>query len=138
VKHKGPILTVRLTEGLATRNRLPLDHVLRVLSEIKGMLEDASRKVALAEGVTDPDLGIELVAGFRKGSVQADLAITRHTEIGTLAAVQVLGNVQLLRPTSTPSAAARRPRPVSTDARFQGISTVASSRGSGTSRRFSK
>jgi hypothetical protein len=98
VKHKGPILTVRVKDRLATRNRLPSDHVLRVLSEIKGMLGDAGRKAALSEGVIEPDLGIDLLTGFRKGSVQADLAITGHTEIGTLAAVQILGKVQLLRP----------------------------------------
>jgi len=93
-----PIFTVRFTEGLATRNRLPLDHVIRVLQEIKAMLETVGRQVQRQRGAENPtgDFGIEIVAGFQKGSVKTTLAITRDVDAGVLAATQVLDTVSRL------------------------------------------
>jgi hypothetical protein len=92
------VFTIRFTEGLATRNRLPLDHVIRVLTEIKGMLESVGKQVQRARGVEDPtgDFGLELVSGFQKGSVKAALAITKDVEAGVIAAGQVLDTVSRL------------------------------------------
>ena len=57
-----PIFHIRFTEGLATRNRLPLDHVIRVLTEIKGMLESVGKQIQRQRGVENPsgDFGLEL------------------------------------------------------------------------------
>jgi hypothetical protein len=40
-----PILIVKLQRGLAERQRLPLDHVLRVLEEVRQMVADAGRDI---------------------------------------------------------------------------------------------
>lgn len=94
-KQTHPVFTIRFTEGLATRNRLPLDHVIRVLTEIKGMIETAGKRIQRERGSHDPngDFGLELVGGFQKGSVTAALMLTKNTEAGVLAASQVLDTV---------------------------------------------
>lgn len=93
-----PIFSIRFTEGLAERNRLPLDHVIRVLTEIKGMLESVGKQVQRSRGSTEPtgDFGLELVGGFQKGSVKAALAITKDVEAGVIAAGYVLDTVTRL------------------------------------------
>ena len=93
-----PIFSVRFTEGLATRNRLPLDHVIRVLNEIKGLMEEVGKRVQRERGVEEPtgDFGLELVAGFQRGSVQANLAITRNEEVGAIVAQQILQTISRL------------------------------------------
>src|SRR5688572_28978798 len=101
-----PVFTIRFTDGLATRNRLPLDHVIRVLTEIKGMIESVGKQIQRERGVESPsgDFGLELIGGFQKGSVKAALAITRDVEAGSLAAGQVLDTVTRL--SATPRARA--------------------------------
>jgi hypothetical protein len=93
-----PIFSIRFTEGLATRNRLPLDHVIRVLTEIRGMLESVGKQVQRSRGVADPtgDFGLELIGGFQKGSVKAALALTKDVEAGVIAAGYVLDTVTRL------------------------------------------
>ena len=101
-----PVFSVRFTEGLATRNRLPLDHVIRVLNEIKGLMEEVGKRVQRERGVEEPtgDFGLELVAGFQRGSVQANLAITRNEEVGAIVAQQIMQTVSRLgRPRRLPA-----------------------------------
>jgi len=102
-----PVFTVRFTDGLATRNRLPLDHVIRVLQEIKGMIESVGKRIQRERGAEAPtgDFGLELIGGFQKGSVKAALAITRDVAAGVLAAGQVLETVTQLNATPHPSRA---------------------------------
>lgn len=93
-----PIFSIRFTEGLATRNRLPLDHVIRVLTEIRGMLETVGKQVQRSRGAAEPtgDFGLELVGGFQKGSVKAALAITKDVDAGVIAAGYVLDAITRL------------------------------------------
>ncbi|MQA29226.1 MAG: hypothetical protein GEU82_05210 [Luteitalea sp.] len=97
-KTTRPIFSVCFKEGLATRNRLPLDHVIRVLNEIKGMMQELGRRVQREQGAADPtgDFGLELIAGFQRGSVQANIVMTRDVEIGVIVAAQILDTVSRL------------------------------------------
>lgn len=90
-----PVFAIRFKDGLATRNRLPLEHVIRVLTEIKNMLEAVGKEVHRGLGVDDPtgDFGLEIIGGFQRGSVKTALAITKNHEAGVLAARQVLNTV---------------------------------------------
>jgi hypothetical protein len=86
------ILVIRFDKGLATRRRLPLDHVLSVLGEVRSMIEEAGRVVQKEGGVEKPtgDFGLELVGGFQPGSLVAPIAITRDVQHGRVAAEKVL------------------------------------------------
>ena len=98
-----PVFIVKLQKGLADRNRLPLEDVLTVLGEVRQMLSDAGRAVRQRQGLADSDVdfGLELVAGtrgsvFRKGSIQAHIALTADKANGLLAADLVLDTVKAL------------------------------------------
>jgi hypothetical protein len=106
-----PVFTIRFTDGLAIRNRLPLDHVIRVLTEIRGMIEAAGKRFQRQRGAEEPtgDFGLEIIGGFKRGSVQAALAITKDTVAGVLAARQVLETVTRL--SVVPKAKARKTSP---------------------------
>jgi len=116
--HPHPIFSIRFTEGLATRNRLPLDHVIRVLTEIKGMLETVGKQVQRSRGAAEPtgDFGLELVGGFQKGSVKAALAITKDVDAGVIAAgfvldaITRLGTFKSARPAKAERADAQPPQ----------------------------
>lgn len=98
------IITVKLQKGLADRQRLPLAHVLGVLEEFRQMIADVGRKIQRERGVPNPtgDFGLEILAGeqgelFKRGSVQAPIAITNNVGVGFLAAqeiVKVLGTLE--------------------------------------------
>ncbi len=92
------VLMVRFKDGLATRNRLPLEHVIRVLTELKQMIETTGRDAMKRRGLDDatPDFGLELVGGFRKGSLKAHVAITKNPETGIEAAREVLSTIDRL------------------------------------------
>lgn len=99
----SPIFVVRLEKGLADRQRLPLQHVISVLEEVRQMISEAGRDVQREMGFERPtgDFGLELVAGqngilFRPGSVQAHIAITQDIQAGLQAADRVVGLVQRL------------------------------------------
>jgi len=100
-------LIVSLSEGLALRNSLPLDHVLRVLTELRSMIETTGRRIQRERGIENPtgDFGVELVAGFRRGSVKAMLRFTRDVHNAIDAAEEVVSTVRTLR------AEARRRKP---------------------------
>lgn len=97
------VLIVKLQKGLAERQRLPLDHVLRVLEEVRQMVADAGREVQRDMGLETPnaDFGLELLAGtsgvlFRRGSVQAQIALTSNVQAGLLAAHRVVDTIKSL------------------------------------------
>ena len=99
----SPTFIVKLEKGLADRMRLPIDHVLRVLEEVRQMIADAGREIQTDMGMDKPtaDFGLELLAGpqgmlFRPGSVQAQMAITNNIQIGILAAKRVVDTIESL------------------------------------------
>jgi len=92
-----PIITIRLTKGLAERNRLPLADVLSVLEELRQMFAIAGRRVQRARGMVNPtgDFGLEVIAGdgasiLKKGSVEMPVAMTQNIATGLEAAQVVL------------------------------------------------
>jgi hypothetical protein len=98
-----PVFIVKFERGLADRHRLPLAHVISVLEEVRQMIVSVGQDVQERRGVSQPtgDFGLELLAGrsgvvFKKGSVQAQVAITRDIDNGMLAADSVLSTVQKL------------------------------------------
>ena len=67
------------------------------------MISEAGREIEKDMGIDRPtgDFGLELVAGnsgivFRKGSVQAHIAITEHVKIGGAAAERIIHTVEML------------------------------------------
>ncbi len=102
-KLDAPVLIVTIQKGLADRQMLPLDHVIRVLEEVRQMVLDAGREIERDRGVERGpiEFGLELVAGekgvlIRAGSVQAQIAITANTQAGMLAAQHIVGTVNSL------------------------------------------
>ena len=95
-----PVFTVKLTDGLAKRNRLPLEHVLRVLTEMKSLLEEVGKRLQREHGAEKAtgDFGLELEAGFKRGSVQANILITRNIATGVEAATHVIHTLKRLNP----------------------------------------
>lgn len=98
-----PTFTVILKEGMANRNRLPLSDVVRVLSELEGMIRGVGRVVQRENGIQIPtgDFGIELLATasgavFRKGSVKATAAITRDIPNGKRTVQQIISTADAL------------------------------------------
>jgi hypothetical protein len=92
-----PIITVRLSKGLADRHRLSLADVLSVLDELRQMIAEAGRRIQRERGATVPsgDFGLEVIAAgdasiFRKGSVEMPIAITANIQIGLLATEEVI------------------------------------------------
>ncbi|MGI8988086.1 MAG: hypothetical protein ACR2I2_00710 [Bryobacteraceae bacterium] len=98
-----PIITVKIQKGLADRYRLPLADVIAVLQEVRHMMAEVGREIQREQGFENPtgDFGLELIAGtdgiaFRKGSIQAKIAVTRDISNGLLAASRVLDTVDTL------------------------------------------
>ena len=90
---EDPVFVVNLSQGLANRRRLPLEHVLSILSEVRQMIAETGREVQHAHGHQNPDgdFGLELLAGeggtaFHGGSVEARIAMTTDRENALLAA----------------------------------------------------
>ncbi|HEY4357397.1 MAG TPA: hypothetical protein VGN16_16725 [Acidobacteriaceae bacterium] len=78
------VFTLTFTKGLADRNRLPIEQVLRTLSEFQEMVRELGKRVQRASGMEDPDgdFGIEIVAGpggyaLQKGSVITTAVATK-------------------------------------------------------------
>jgi hypothetical protein len=94
---------VSLSKGMATRYRLPLPHVIKVLTELYDAVRDAGRAVQRERGsqIADGDFGIELLATgegivFQKGSVTAEAAITRDVHNGAEAVRRVMHTMSTL------------------------------------------
>ena len=97
---EDPIFVVNLSKGLANRRRLPLEHVLSILSEVRQMIVETGRDIQLAHGHQSPDgdFGLELLAGeggtaFHGGSLESRIAITTDKVNALLAAELVLNTV---------------------------------------------
>lgn len=78
------IFTLVFHKGLAERNRLPIEQVIKTLQEFQEMIREVGKLVQRKNGVENPtgDFGIELLASpnglvFRKGSLKANAALTR-------------------------------------------------------------
>jgi hypothetical protein len=101
-KLDAPVLIVKLQKGLAERQMLPVDHVIRVLEEVRQMILDAGREIQKQSGIERTgDFGLELLADgkgllFRGGSVEAQIAITANTQAGVLAAKYIVNTVHAL------------------------------------------
>jgi hypothetical protein len=116
-KDDSTVFVVKLQKGLADRQRLPLSHVISVLEELRQMISEAGREIEKDMGIDRPtgDFGLELVAGnsgivFRKGSVQAHIAITEHVKIGTAAAERIIHTVEMLSSKKPPVAVTQTDR----------------------------
>lgn len=102
-EQNDPIIIVKLQEGLADRHRLPLNHVISVLEEVRSMVTEAGREIQRERGLEKPtDFGLELIAGedgivFKQGSVEAAIAITTDIQDGFLAAQKIVRTVEGLR-----------------------------------------
>jgi hypothetical protein len=97
------IFTITFTKGDATRNRLPLSHVLSVLREIDFMIRDIGVKIQRDSGMQNPtgDFGIELLTGaesmaFLKGSVKAKAVPTRDIDNAIQAITRVIHTTNLI------------------------------------------
>ncbi len=98
---EDPVFTIKHQRGLADRHRLPLGHVLSVLSEVRQMFTAAGKELQRFHGHKNPDgdFGLELIAGksgmvFRKGSMTTNMAITIDKANGIRAAHLVLDTVE--------------------------------------------
>lgn len=101
--NEDTIFVVRLQKGLAERQRLPLEHVIRVLEEVRQMVADAGRDIQRSMGLDRPtgEFGLEILAGtngviFRKGSVQVQVAVTSNVETGVLAGTRIIETIDSL------------------------------------------
>src|SRR4051812_36310348 len=97
------IFTIVFRKGLADRNRLPLEHVIRTLQELDELIKDVGRQVQRERGVDNPtgDFGIELLAGksgvvFQKGSLKASAAVTSDLDNAEIAVNRVIETANLL------------------------------------------
>ena len=76
--------TLVFRKGLADRNRLPIEQVIKTLQEFQELIREVGKQVQHRNGVEHPDgdFGIELLATntglvFRKGSLKAKAVPTR-------------------------------------------------------------
>jgi hypothetical protein len=83
-QRENTTFTLVFRKGLAERNRLPIEQVIKTLQEFQEMIREVGRQVQRRNGVdnADGDFGIELLASttglvFRKGSLKANAAATR-------------------------------------------------------------
>jgi hypothetical protein len=97
------VFTIVFRKGLADRNRLPLEHVIRTLQELDELIKEVGRQVQRERGIENPtgDFGIELLAGrsgiaFRKGSLKASAAVTSDLDNAEIAVTRVIQTTNLL------------------------------------------
>ena len=91
-------LVVKFDRGLARRHRLPFDHVMNALREVRMMIEEAGIALQREKGIEKPtgDFGLELVGGFVKGSFQVNIALTRDIRTARAAAQEIIQTVDWL------------------------------------------
>jgi len=84
IQSDNATFTLVFKRGLADRNRLPIEQVIKTLQEFQEMIREVGKQVQRRNGNenADGDFGIELLASstglmFRKGSVKANAAATR-------------------------------------------------------------
>ena len=83
-QNDNTVFTLVFRKGLAERNRLPIEQVIKTLQEFQEMIREVGKQVQRRNGVEHPDgdFGIELLASasglaFRKGSLKSSAAATR-------------------------------------------------------------
>lgn len=98
------VFTIVFRKGLAERNRLPLEHVIRTLQELDELIKEVGRQVQRERGKENPtgDFGIELLAGrtglvFQKGSLKASAAVTQDLDSAEIAVNRVMETANLLQ-----------------------------------------
>ena len=81
------VFHIEFQKGKASRNRLPLNHVIATLQELDLMVREVGKKIQRDNGVENPDgdFGIDLLAGttgiaFSKGSLKAAAAATKDID----------------------------------------------------------
>lgn len=97
-KHPDSALfTIIFRKGLAERNRLPIEHVIRTLQELDELIKEVGRQVQRERGIENPtgDFGVELLAGksgiaFHKGSLKATAALTQDLDSAEIAVNRVM------------------------------------------------
>jgi hypothetical protein len=89
---------VRFDQGLAKRHRLPFDHALGALWEVRLMIQEVGRQVQREKGIEKAtgDFGLELMAGIKKGSLQVDIALTQDVQNACEAVEQIICTVDWL------------------------------------------
>lgn len=89
---------VRFDRGLARRHRLPFDHALSALREVRLMIHEVGRQLQREKGIerATGDFGLELVGGIKKGSVQVDIALTRDLQNARETVEQIICTVDWL------------------------------------------
>ncbi|MFZ0295317.1 MAG: hypothetical protein WAL52_17030 [Candidatus Sulfotelmatobacter sp.] len=99
----SPVFTIKLQKGLADLHRLPFSDVITVLEEVRQMIADMGRDIEHDLGIENPigEFGLQLLAGpqgvmFKRGSIEAQVAITSNIETGTLAAKRVVDVINSL------------------------------------------
>jgi len=104
-KHSdNAVFTIVFRKGLAERNRLPIEHVIRTLQELDELIKEVGRQVQRERGKENPtgDFGVELLAGrtglvFQKGSLKASAAITQDLDSAEIAVTRVMDTANLLQ-----------------------------------------
>jgi len=110
-KHPDSALfTIIFRKGLAERNRLPIEHVIRTLQELDELIKEVGRQVQRERGIENPtgDFGVELLANksgiaFHKGSLKATAALTQDLDSAEIAVNRVMetaNHLQRKRPAS--------------------------------------
>jgi hypothetical protein len=102
---------VKFDRGLARRHRIPFDHALSALREVRLMIEEVGRALQREHGIERPsgDFGLELVAGIKKGSVQVNIALTRDVRYARQTVEKIIGTVNWLASMGGRSDGARQP-----------------------------
>lgn len=100
-KATEPVFTISLEKGLADRHRMPIEQVISVLSSVKQMIAEAASELQSDDDGKPLDFGLEVSSGvdgnaFRKGSLKAQIVITKNHAKGILAAQRVLNTIQNL------------------------------------------
>lgn len=98
------VFTVIFRKGMAERNRLPIEHVIRTLQELDELIKEVGRQVQRERGIENPtgDFGVELLAGrtgivFHKGSLKASAALTQDLASAEIAVKRVMETANFLQ-----------------------------------------
>ena len=99
----SPVFTIKLQKGLADLHRLPFADVITVLEEVRQMIADMGRDIEHDLGIENPigEFGLQLLASpqgviFKRGSIEAQVAITSNVDTGILAAKRVVDVINSL------------------------------------------
>jgi hypothetical protein len=113
IQNDTTTFTLVFKKGLADRNRLPIEQVIKTLQEFQELVREVGKQVQSTKGVESPDgdFGIELLASttglvFRKGSLKATAAATKDVENAAETFSLIQNNVRAFAKPSAPNMAA--------------------------------